>query len=472
MAYAGYDAARTLNRVDGHTSGGLQSGAYHESIYRDQLLSQSREFYRNNMLYKGIIDRCVNYVIGGGFGVQFRTSDQAWNEKAESLWEDYWRRPERRGILPGPRVERLVLQERLIAGDVLALLLSSGLIQLVESEQIRGPDYKTSGITTDGFGKPVSFRLVPYSDFGHLEYGSGKDHKAEDVLFVVDPERPSSLRGVPACQSAFPMLHRINDVCDSEAVAWQLLSRLPISRTRVNGPELAFGDSTADPQSDDFRVTDLDYAMIFEGAPGDEIRAIDRNIPGRDFPQSLTMFMRLLGLPLGLPLEIVLLDWTKSNYSQSRAVLEQAFQTFESHQLVQEMLFLRPLITWRVQKWIDSGELSPNPEAFNPKKLELLPPTWPWIDQLKEVQAHTEKVERGFITHSQVCKALHRDRDELMEQRQREVMDAIERAKLIEATTGVKVPWEIFAGVSVQSGKVNAAALPVEPEEEAVQEND
>jgi capsid protein len=202
------------------------------------------------------------------------------------------------------------------------------------------------------------------------------------------------------------------------------------------------------------RMTELDYALIFHANPGEEVKGIERNIPGRNFSESLLMFLRLLGLPLGLPLEIILLDWTKSNYSQSRAVLEQAFQTFLRWQMKLDQFVLTPLVAWKKRLWEQSGLLAERRDfAF-----EWIKPTFPWLDQLKESQAYGEKLDRGMVTHSRVCKSLNTEREDVIDGREAEVRDAIDRAKKIKADTGVEVPWQIFAGLKAPTGAAENAA--------------
>jgi len=266
---------------------------------------------------------------------------------------------------------------------------------------------------------------------------------------------------VPAAQAAFPMLHRINDVCDSEAIAMQLLSRIAVSITRENAAEEAFTSSREDPNKTTeetkgdlaTRLTELDYALLFHGDKGDEIKGIDRNIPGKDFGESVRMFLRLLGLPLGMPLECILLDWTKSNYSQSRAVLQQAFQMFLKWQNKMVGFFYDPLFEWRLSAWKDSGLIGKSVKI----KHDWIKHTFPWIDQLKEAQAYSTQVERGFITHGSVCKSLNTDRAEVIDQREREVRDAIARAQKIEEETKMKVSWKIFAGLKETPDKAQLA---------------
>jgi capsid protein len=206
---------------------------------------------------------------------------------------------------------------------------------------------------------------------------------------------------------------------------------------------------------------------MFHANPGEKIEGIERNIPGQNFSESLRMFLRMLGLPLGIPLEIVLLDWTQSNYSQSRAVLQQSYQTFMDWQEMMKSFFYTPQFEWKLEQWRTAGLVS----RRNNIQHEWITPDYPWLDQLKEAKAWATQVERGFVTHAQVCKSLNSDRIDIVNRRELEVRDAIKRSQEIEKETQVKVPWEMFCGMKGKtSGKELAEDADVETEDEDSEE--
>jgi len=450
----GYRTARTI-RAEGRTSAAA-SGRQHLMYDRRTLVDQARELARDHGIFEGMIERAVNYIVGNGWGLQARTKSEKWNRDAERLWRDRWThgRPEIKGVLDGGSCERMVCRELLTVGETATLKVEhegQPCVQIVESEQLTGRGQALEGYEADAYGRPTKWYVAPYGAGGVVQPSKAQPYTPPgDILYMADPKRPSAVRAAPPCQAAFAMLHRISDVCDSEAISWQLLARLAISVTREGAEKQAWAGSKADPLKTgdtagqvSIRVQEFDYATIFHGPPGAKIAGIDHNLPGANFPASLTMFMRLLGLPLGLPLEVVLLDWTKSNYSQSRAVLEQAYQTFLRWQQLIEHGFLRPVYDWYIEQWIAAGDLGDRGDAT---AAEWIKPTFPWLDQYKEAQAYGMQVDRGFATHASVCKGLGGERSDIVDAREAEIRDAIARATKIKADTGVRVPWELFSG--------------------------
>ncbi len=449
----GYKSDTIANR-EGRTAVNA-AGHKHQENRRERLIGQSRDFLRNNGIYRGMIERSVSYIVANGFKLSMQTENEKYNKQVEKLWKKFWKRPEIRGILSGRRVEKMVCREILVAGDTGVIKTEERKLQLIEAEQIKGKNNREQGIETDSNGKPKKFLISPYGRGGRVQTSKAEPIDEQDFLFITNPDRPSAIRSVPPCQATFPMLHRINDVVDAEAIAMQMLSRIALSFNRKGGGFLGYEESrddtdkTGDDKDGDLatRISELDYALIFHGEPGDEIKGVDRNIPGKNFTETLTMFLRLLGLPLGIPLEVILLDWTKSNYSQSRAVLEQAYQSFLGWQLLLEDFFHIPTFEWALGLAIAKEEIRPPRSVSDPLAHEWIKPTFPWVDQLKEAQAYGLKLDRSLTTHDQVLKTLNLDRTDILPARKREIIEAIKTAQDIEKQTKVLPPWETFAGL-------------------------
>lgn len=457
----GYRAAR-IAEAEGRSPSRIGAVA-HERIDRLKLQFQSREFIRDNGLYRGMLKRASAYIVGRGFILQCRSKSAKWNKDVEDAFTAWWKQPEITGQHSGRRLEGMVCDELLICGENGVLLTDDrtppreGLperdnLQIFEAEQIMGRDWTDQGIERDALGRPTKYWLSPYdAKNGTLLKDKCVAYSPKDFLYIASPERPSAKRAVPPCEAAFPMLHRINDVCDSEAIAWQMQSKVALISNRMSGPAVP-GAATAvqrpgaTAQAGDVTqswITELPTALIFHGRPGETVTGMERTAPGGAFAETLTMFFRLLGLPLGLPLELILLDWTHSNYSQSRAVLEQAYTMFQSWQDLLVDHFHDRVFQWWLERAIGRGEIR---ERSDYLAHDWIRPTFPWLDQLAEAEAQGEKVDRGFGTFTGVAKSLGQDREALVDDLTLETIEAIAAAQKVTDATGVEVPWEPFAG--------------------------
>ncbi|MCW8129615.1 MAG: phage portal protein [Planctomycetota bacterium] len=453
----GYEAA-TKARAQGKAVPTGGSADYHARYDLDILRRQSQTFDRDNGLYRGIINRAVDNILGDGFALQARTSKKKTNEQLERLWHEWCKDPEVRGLHTWWSIERVVLRSVLVDGDIAALKTEDGRIQLIESERIATS--KTAlfdrpivqGIELNPQGRPVAYYIAHYDRAGLVNSSAAERKNAENIELVASLERASQTRGLPAQVSNFPMFHRINDVCNSEAIAWQLLARFAIAISRENAATLGYGQSRQDPakagqqeNTSPDRIQEFDEAIIFHAEKGESLRGIERNLPGANFPSSITMFIRLLGLPVGMPLELVLLDWSKTNYSSARAALEQAFRMFACWQRLLRQRFHAPIYRWKVMQWIAEGLVPDSPDIL---RHEWIVPSFPWIDQLKEAQAWGMRIDRGLSTQAEALKSVNRDRGEWLQARAAEIQDAIDTANEInEKNPNAGVDWRIFAGL-------------------------
>ena len=465
----GYRSAGQLGRDGNYPLAGSED--WHTAHDRGLLVNQSLQFYRDNGLYRGLIDRAVLSTVGNGFGHQARTGSKTWNRECERLWKEFEEEPEVRGLLSWADCQAMALSEMLKTGDHGAILLSQpeeldGKIQLIDSDRIAGSAERNkpgNGVKTDKYGRPLEFYVSDYGEMGQVQQGTAEPIPAKDFAWIALLDRPSQTRGMPAAQSAFPMMHRISDVCDSEALAWQILARVALRMYREDNGEWAADSSILDPDKVNetgtgevaVRVHEFDSALIFHALnPGDHIEGVERNIPGQNFPDAIRMFLRLMGLPLGLPLELILLDFSQTNYSSIRGSLEQAFAQFRKLQRLLERYSRKIRNRW-VDRMIARNLMTDRPDRY---LHEWVKADFPWLDELKEAQAWGAKLDRSLATHGQACKSLGHDRDDQMDAREVEVRDAIERAQKIEADTGQAVPWEMFAGLKPAGAKAVPSA--------------
>lgn len=474
----GYRAAEVI-RKSGRVQPSSGSGDYQARWDLKLLRAESQRFDRDNGLYTGTVNRLLDNILGDGFRLQARTANKRTNARLEELWCEWGKECEVRGLDDWYDIERMVGRHIIVDGDAAALKLDAGTLQLIEAERIDYPATQIgksrveNGVELDPVGRPVAFHICNYRPDGTVD-SKGMRYTADNVIFIAARNRISQTRGMPLMVPSFPMFHRINDVCDSEAVAWQLLSRLAVAINRKDAAELADLTSTAGddttPPSMASRYHDIGDAIIFNGEPGETVQGIERTLPGADFPESIKAFMRLLGLPIGFPLELMLLDWSNTNYSSARAALLQAYRMLTRWQRMLMRSFHTPVYEWKVKQWVEAGLIRPSDDVL---EHDWFPPPFPWIEPLKDAEANALLVDRGYSTYAEVLKGQNRDRVDMIDQRALEIREAIATAKAIEEETGEKVPWQLFAGYEAAAASADPQAAPtggIDPEVESLKQ--
>jgi lambda family phage portal protein len=488
--HAGWADAKELVKLgyraaDFARSGGQQTVAQggsadrHIRYDRETLIAESQRFDRDNCLYHGVINRLIDSVVGAGFGLQARTGNPRIDKILEAEWKAWIASPEIRSLFDWTAVERMMLRAMLVDGDVGAIKTTAGKLQIVESEAITysvkhtdGAPRIEQGIELDEYGRPLRFHVASYTSGGFVNKAATKPVDAANFLFLLNPMRASQTRGIPLFVPAFPTLHRLNDVLDAEAVSWQLQSRHALAVSSESGGTLGYNSSLDDSNKSNAeqipeRLQELDYALIFYGKKGEKVEGITRTAPGSNFEQSVTVYLRIIGMTVGMPLEMLLLDWSKTNYSSARASIEQFSRVVQGLQSLLMRGLHGPVYQWKVQEWIQSGKVILPKSVSQEQALaqEWIAPEIPWVDPLKEVQSWGKKMAFGLSTHSSGLKSLNKDRENWIDQRKREVIEAIAIADEINAANPeAKVPWQMFCGVEVTGATQSQATA--KPEEE------
>lgn len=463
----GYKAAQVARRSGRPLpAGGIADS--HSRPDRELLGRIAQEFDRGNGIYDGIVSRSVESIVGSGFTLQVKSQIDRLNSRIERDFRLWGKRPEVREIFDWQDIEYLTMRAAMNDGDVGVIKTNRLKLQYVESELICGGRRAIAatrnggsieqGVELDKLRRARAYWVARVDKHGWIDKARARRIRADDFILPAFRKRFSQTRGIPAAATTFSMINRINDVCDSEAIAWQLLSKFAITISRDNAKGIAYMESEEDEaeekQSDadlTSRVMDFDSATIFHGEKGEKLSGIDRNLPGANFSESIRMFLRLAGMPLGLPLEIILLDYSKTNYSSARAALEQAYRMFVKWQRWLKRSHHNPVFEWWYESMRRQGFYEEAPEEL---EWEWIAPEFPWIDQLKEAKAWGERIDRGLATQTQALKSTGVDRDEWMAQRSREIETAIEKANEInEKYPGANVDWRNFAGIPASKFK-------------------
>lgn len=193
---------------------------------------------------------------------------------------------------------------------------------------------------------------------------------------------------------------------------------------KTNAAAAAFGNlqTQQNQNAQAQRIANIEPGMVQYLAPGDEIQQVSPSQPTQSFPDFVAVLMRFAGLSMGLPLELVMLDFSRTNYSSARAALLQAYRSFRVLQDRFEKQFLRRIYPWWLDRMVKLGEIQVPPGlgdlAYDHK---WLAPGWEWVDPLKEIQAALLELDTGLTTLSDLAAQKGKDLYELFARRQREL---------------------------------------------------
>lgn len=468
----GYKSAEEL-RGSGRALPAGGSADRHLRNDRELLGNEADEHDRNSAIYEAILNRTAEAVLGrDGFTFRALTPDPELNARMEADMRAWQKRPEITGEFDWQECEELTLRAIYNWGDIGVMRTNAERVQYFEAARITGGRRQVTasrasggrveqGVELDALGRRLAYWVAPYDRHGNLRKANAKRIKAEDFILPAYRKKFSQTRGVAIAATAFPLIHRLTDVLDSEAIAWQQLARFVLAFEMEGGPQKGFAKSEADDDGRDSppdladRVVDIEQGTIVFGERGDKVKPIPREIPGANFPESVRTFLRIVGMPFGLPLSFLLLDYSDTTYTSSRAELEQAFRVFIKRQRMLKRRHHNPITEWWIRWGVEAGRY-PMPPAgtsfWEFYRFEWKAPEFPWIDQLKEAQAWGMRIDRGLATQEEALQSTGSSLEAFHTQRELEITKAREIAARV---SGIKVSdlppvdWRYFGGYAV-----------------------
>lgn len=471
----------------------LGSGAdYH---YADEYkfytaIERAREFDRSNMILGQGVDRLVDNVLQDGLAPDPDSGNDEVNDALKAFWWDWTSRPtacDAGRRLTFDRMAKLTLRSVITDGDILHLLLKErGCLQPIEAHRLVTPHNTTRnvvhGVLLDEFGGPIEYWIAPESSDRYHLVDRVKDvarRRAFDengeplVLHVYNPKRFSQSRGISAFNPITFALGMHDDLQFANLVKAQVAACVALFRELPESagvlPRPAVGPQ-ADEEMDDGSTRRREGRFPggdYEGRPGEKLIGFSPNIPNPEFFEHASMILGFIAATLGIPVAVLLLDPTKTNFSGWRGAIDQARMGFRNIQGWMRSAFYDPVYRWKVGQWtaVDRAfaDLVRRTGA-DPYSVKWQLPRWPYIEPLKDALADAMRIEKNLSSPRRVAADRGEDYDELVEEIVADqgalFREALEEAKAINAEfPEARVDWrELINRQTTQSVAAVATA--------------
>lgn len=441
----------------------------HEDISEniELLRARSRDLYAGSPLGRGAIERVVLNSIGSGLRLNVRIDSSLlgmpehecaeWSARVEAEFDawasskdcDYSR------MLNFYELQALALRSVLMDGECLAMLrdhrrneLYPLCIMLIEADRLKTPVALSGkmideGVELDRWGRPCAYWIAnrnPESELlnqPRLQYRRialyGYESHRRQVLHMMPFERIGQHRGVPFLAPVIEPLKQLTRYTDAELMA-----------AVVGGMFAIFFEH---PEHEDGTYTEEDYAVdegmggvkglenitqeqlygaMMDLPEGVKPVSLSPNRPNTTFDAFVHSLVKQIGGALGIPAELLLMQFT-SSYSASRGALLEAWKLFRYWRQWFVMNFCQPVYEEWLEEAILSGRVNaPGYFTDNFKRkayawAEWVGPSQGQLNPVQEVQASILKVENGFSTYErETAELTGEDYDLVARQLQRE----------------------------------------------------
>lgn len=377
---------------------------------------------------------------------------------------------------------RRVLHSRMLNGDAIILPIwrpdvtrRYGLqLQTVEADRLSNPfgrmdtDTMRGGVEIDEYGRPVAYNFQnahPGDRWGLMttkaltwervpaETAWGRKR----VLHCFDPERDGQNRGKPILAGVIGSFKMLDNYQRTEmqaaAINAVVAAFIETPMDAITVSEMlgaADGPASENKKLQSYMELQRELAVPMQGSmvmtlpPGTSMKPWAPNRPADQFGPFIESVIRNIGAGISMPYELVMKDWSKTNYSSARAALMEAWRMFATHRHWLKVFFLDQVLALWMEEAVFAGDLSITPEEYFANRFAYSRSKWiwpgrGWIDPVKEAQGSEIRMNIGTSTLEQECAEQGQDWEEVLDQR------AIERqrAKDLGLTLGDNRPTQI-----------------------------
>ena len=294
---------------------------------------------RNDVIIGQTVNRAVANEIQDGFTLTPMTGNPKLDKDLAARWKD-WAEDADQCDLTGERTfwdqEQAVSRAIDVNGDIVALASESGALEMVEAHRMRTPSWKTKNIAHGVemhpvTGKPLRYWLTkedlgtgPYTlrinDFQPYE---ARDEEGNRLVFHCRaPKRITQSRGMPALTPIFDICGMFEDTNFATLLQRQIVSCFLVFRERSIefSQQLAAAGAAGTvneelPDGTIRQIEGMGPAREFVGYPGEKLHLDSPNVPNPEFFPHMKLILTLIGINLGLPLVMVLMDASETNFS-------------------------------------------------------------------------------------------------------------------------------------------------------------
>jgi len=451
----GYDVVNDLRT---HRRGPGRGGTANEQADPRtlwELRELSREHDRNTPLYHGIVERAIDNVLGDGLGWRANTGDEGLDREVNALVTDRMQ-----GLFLGgidfQEGLRLALRAVWVDGDVLLAFTDDGRVQAYEGEWLVTPrdidaarrERISHGVETNARGDVIAYHVAKakrHNRLGWTGRANAERIDAADAILPANRTRFGQSRGLPMLTSTMGLIDKLDAYIDAETLAAQMqadwawfLKRDPSLTDALPGTEVQT-DPNATPDSDTTFTKLLRHepGMVYDGVPGEELDFVAPTRPTHQFEPYLVTCARIVGAAGSMPLELVLLDFSKTNYSSARAALLEAHRAFRREQRFTISRIAVPIVRRLIVRAVAARELPP---AENIYRAAWQPGRWWSVDPYKQAKADETDLKNGVKTESECIREHGRDPEEVWDERKWELNEQRQRGLIPRESQGAETP--------------------------------
>jgi len=428
-----YDAA-SYGRINAGWRVHNESAEITDRNSRDVVRARARDLERNSDIAQSVIYAYKRNVVGKGYTLRARTTDDTMNKLIEKTWKRWCkaRNCDVTGEQTFNEILRMIVERKKVDGGLIILYryTPGGVVpfklQALEVDELdtnqttprTQGNRVVGGIEYNQYRRAVGYWIRQY-DIEGWRILDPVYIEAKDVYFFKTKHRPSQLREMSDMTPTITRIRDTNEFITAVSVKERIAACLSvfIKKTLPTGGIGRGAVRQADGQVD-YAGKHLGPGMIMEMNAGDDAQVVDPKGSATDATAFLKTQQGLIGAGQGLSYEAVSRDMTGATYSSARQNAIEDESTY-----AEDIELLTDFMSEVYENFIISGYLTGlfNMPGFWDKKADYMEHTWvkapkKWIDPAKESTANKTALQSGQKTFPDICAEQGKDWKEAIDE--------------------------------------------------------
>lgn len=406
----------------------------------ETLRDRCRDLNRNDPVASGATETMGMNIVGRGLKPQSRirakylgvTEDRARDlvRQAELIWQEWTPRADSGNRLTFDEIQFVALRKIVEDGEILALPVMGTeswravkrCIELVEADRLISDSIDGTGIKKGKRGEPKTYSIRKANSTDTVDISALDTKGRPKILHIFMTKRPGQSRGYPFFAPVIGYFKDLADYLEAEVVAARVAACLAVFVTKQDAYTTAYNISTETDASGN-RIQEIEPGLVGYLEPGESINVVDPKRPGDTFPSFVETILRHIGIALNMPYEILVKDFSKTNYSSARAALLEGRRMFTTWRNWFAQKFCQPIYDLVLEEAYLRG-LFDAPDFYEKRseytRAAWIGGGWGWVDPVKEVEASRKAIDYGLSTLAEEAAGQGRDWEEVLEQIRRE----------------------------------------------------
>lgn len=432
----------------------------------ETLMSRSRDLARNNGLVAGGFQTMRDNIVGSVLKLSAtpdyrllnwtREQSLAWENVTEAKFRSYAEMPGE--VDAGRTLDLLGLTLQALTGaftngDAVALPIWkprpdarwSTRIKLIEADRLCTPahlehrDDWRGGIQFDDDGAPINYAFLkrhPGDAYGL--FGARAAVKEWEivpaftawgrrrVIHLHDKERTGQSRGKPILTAVMKEFHMAGKYSSNElqaSVASSLVAAFLESDLDQESAGQLFGQDPRGAWNQSVKqaqnLRKLEGAAVIPLPVGAKVSTFTPGRPNQAFEAFMLAVLRHIAAGMNMPYELLLKDFSKTNYSSARAALLEAWRYFNGRRRWLMTTWLKPIYELWLEEAVNAGEIEAAnfyQQRYAYTRCRFIFGGKGWVDPVKEAQAAILRVAGGLSTMEKECAEQGEDYEEVLDQ--------------------------------------------------------